>query len=63
MPSPQLAFTLLSEQLFTVYGLVFDLNFVQSADLSALSNLRMRFIVIICPSTNNSEDKIIGSGF
>ena len=38
MLSPNLAFILVSELLFTGYGLVFNLNFVQSADLCALNN-------------------------
>ena len=38
MLSPNLAFILVSELLFTGYGLVFNLNFVQSADLYALNN-------------------------
>ena len=38
MPSPNLAFILFSEQWFTVYGLVSNLNFVQFANLSAWNN-------------------------
>ena len=38
MLSPNLAFILFSEQWFTVYGLVSNLNFVQFADLSALND-------------------------
>ena len=39
MLSPNLAFILFSEQWFSVNGLVFNLNFVQSAALSALNNV------------------------
>ena len=38
MLSPNLTYILFSEQWFTVYGLVFNLNVVQSTDLSALDN-------------------------
>ena len=38
MPSPNLAFILVSEQWFTAYGLVCNLNFAKSADFSALNN-------------------------
>ena len=50
MPSPKLAFTLLSEQWFTVYGLVFDLNFVQSSDLSAFIYVAIMIfnIIFVC---------------
>ena len=33
-----MAFILFSEQLVTVFGLVFNLNFIQSDDLSGLNN-------------------------
>ena len=36
MLRPNLAFILFYEQLFAVYGLVLNLNFAQSANLSAL---------------------------
>ena len=38
MPSSNLAFILFSEQWLTANGLVLNLNFVQSADLSVLNN-------------------------
>ena len=38
MLSPNLTYILFSEQWFTVYGLVFNLNVIQSTDLSALDN-------------------------
>ena len=38
MMSPNLAFILFSEQWFTVYGLVSNLNFVQFTDFSALND-------------------------
>ena len=42
MLSPNLAFILFSEQWLSVNGLVFNLNFVQSAALSALNNVGIK---------------------
>ena len=44
MLSPNQAFILFDEQSFTVYRLVFNLNFVQSADLSAFNKAGIKEI-------------------
>ena len=58
MLSPNLAFILVSELLFTGFGLVFNLNFVQSADLYALNNDSFekfnKFLRILPGSTRTS---------
>ena len=62
MPSPNLAFILFSEQWFTVYGLVSNLNFVQFANLSAWNNAGSKkynnFLLTLPDSTRTDPTRI-----
>ena len=62
---PNLTFTLLSEQSFTVYGLVFNLIVVQYAALTALImpiyGMEIQQILFTLPDSNVQTDLIFSN--